>query len=140
MPTVWKNAVMAALACVMLSACAATRPALEGAWECVEPAPVPGEVAAVKVLSDGHFAFGRPSPAGDTVFAGGGTYVYQDRTYTETVAWHWAPKLVGQTIVFDCSMKDGLWYHRATFEAGGERFEINEIWRRVGEPKPGPAE
>lgn len=40
---------------------------------------------------------------------------------------------MGQTIVFDCELKDGLWCHRAAFEAQGERFNIDEVWRRVRE-------
>jgi hypothetical protein len=121
---------------LLISACATSGSRLDGVWECVTPAPASAESRAVKILADGHFAFGRPSVDGTGADAGGGTYRYEDGKYAETVIWHWVPALVGQTIVFDCALKDGLWYHRATFEAQGERFDIDEVWRRVREPKP----
>lgn len=133
----WFRSAMAVLACAMLSACAASRPPLDGVWECVAPPPASESTRTVKILTDGHFAFGRQSPDGATVYAGGGTYNYDEGQYTEVVTWHWVPALVGQTIVFDCALKDGLWYHKAVFEAGGKRFDIDEVWRRVAEPKPG---
>lgn len=122
----------------IITACAASRPKLEGVWECVKPEPASPETRAVKILADGHFAFGRQSVDGGRAYAGGGTYSFDGTHYIETVGWHWVPVLVGETIVFDCALKDGLWYHRATFEAGGERFDIDEVWRRVAEPKPAP--
>lgn len=122
---------------VLLPACAANHPHLEGAWVCVEPAPAPGQAAAVKVLADGRFAFGRPGPVPGDPPAGGGTYEYRDGHYVETITYHWAKALVGQTITFTCEVEDGLWHHRATFTANGEPFHIDEVWRRVGEPRPG---
>jgi hypothetical protein len=130
---------LAAMACTLLSGCAASRPPLDGAWECLTPPPASEETRTVKILADGRFAFGRQSLDGATVYAGGGTYHYSEGEYVETVSWHWLPVLVGQTIVFDCRLEDGLWYHRATFEVGGRQFDIDEVWRRVGEPKPGTA-
>lgn len=123
---------------LLISACATSGSRLDGVWECVTPAPATPDTRAVKIIADGHFAFGRQSADGATVYAGGGTCRRDGARYTETVAWHWVPALVGQTIVFDCALKDGLWYHRATFEAQGERFDIDEVWRPVREPKPQP--
>lgn len=121
---------------LVLSACATSGSKLDGFWECVTPAPATPDTRAVKILADGHFACGRQSADGATAYTGGGTCRLDGEQYIETVAWHWAPALVGQTIVFDCELKDGLWYHRAEFEAQGERFNIDEVWRRVREPKP----
>ena len=119
----------------LLSACATTRSALDGAWECVRPAPDSPDQREIKVIADGHFAFGVPS-GGPALTAGGGTCSYDGHQYTESIEYHWIPSLVGQTIVFDCTLKDGLWYHKAAFEVGGQRFNIDEVWRRVGTPKP----
>ncbi len=119
----------------MLPACASTRSALDGAWECIQPAPRSPDEREIKVVADGHFAFGVPA-AGPELTAGGGTCSYDGHFYTETVAYHWVPALVGQTIVFDCTLKGGLWYHKAAFETGGQRFNIDEVWRRIGTPKP----
>ncbi len=119
----------------LLPACASTRGALDGAWECIQPAPRTPDQREIKVIADGHFAFGVPS-SGPGLTAGGGTCAYDGHRYTETVEYHWVPALVGRTIVFDCTLKDGLWTHKAVFEAGGQRFNIDEVWRRVGTPKP----
>lgn len=123
------------VALTLLPACASTRGALDGAWECIQPAPRSPEQREIKVIADGHFAFGVPS-AGPQLTAGGGTCAYDGHQYTETVEYHWAPALVGRTIVFDCTLEDDLWTHKAVFEAGGQRFNIDEVWRRVGTPKP----
>ena len=101
-----------------------------------EPAPTQGDAPAMKIISDGRFAFGRQSADGAIAYAGGGTCRQEDGKYIETVAYHWLPTLVGMTITFDCALKDGLWYHKARFEAGGERFDIDEVWRRVAETSP----
>lgn len=116
--------------------CAGTRPDLEGAWECLQPAPQPGQPPVVKVLVDGHFAFGAGSVDGGAPRAGGGTYAQTGGAYTETITYHWAKALVGQVITFECVVEEGLWHHRGLFVADGERFQIDEVWRRVGEPAP----
>lgn len=122
---------------ILMAGCAGTRLDLEGAWECVQPPPLPGQTPTVKVLADGHFAFGTMAADGRTLRAGGGTYGFADGKYVETITYHWAQALVGQVVAFDGEVEDGLWHHRATFEAGGEPFHIDETWRRLGEPKPG---
>ncbi|MBK8168013.1 MAG: hypothetical protein IPK64_18870 [bacterium] len=123
----------------VLTGCAGTRPPLEGAWECVQPAPQPGQQPAVKVLAGGHFAFGAPAGTGSLSPAGGGTYAYEPKSgaYTETVTYHWLKALVGQVITFACEMDGDLWRHRATFVAGGEPFTIDEVWRRIRAPEDG---
>lgn len=123
------------VALTLLPACASTRGALDGAWECIQPAPRTPDQREIKVVADGHFAFGVPA-TGPGLVAGGGTCAYDGHQYTETVEYHWVPALVGRTIVFDCTLKGGLWTHKASFEAGGQRFNIDEVWRRVGTPKP----
>lgn len=122
----------------LMSACAATRgrTPLDGAWECVSPPPAARADRAVKILADGRFAFGCQASSGRAVYSGGGTYTFDGSTYTESITYHWVPELVGETIVFDCALKDGLWYHRMRVtEAGGPSF-IDEIWRRIDEPGP----
>lgn len=127
------------LVVLALSACAGARPRLEGAWECVQPPPAPGHDPVVKVLADGHFSFGATAWGGQPLWAGGGTYIYgpEPGTYTETVAYHWAKALVGQAITFTCEVEGDLWRHRATFSAGGEPFNIDEVWRRIRVPDAG---
>lgn len=121
----------------MLAGCAGTRPPLEGAWECVQPAPQPGHQPVVKVLADGHFSFGAAAMGGQPLRAGGGTYAHEPKSgaYTETVTYHWSKALVGQVLTFACELDGDLWRHRATFEAGGEPFTIDEVWRRVRVPE-----
>lgn len=120
----------------LLTACASTRHALDGAWECVQPAPNTPAEREVKVIADGRFAFGVAS-GGPLVVAGGGACAYDGHQYTETVEYHWIPALVGRTIIFDCTLEGGLWRHEASFEAGGRQFHIDEVWRRVGStPRP----
>lgn len=127
------------LGLVTLTACAGARPRLEGAWECVQPAPAPGHAPVVKVLADGHFSFGAQAWGGQQLWAGGGTYVHapQAGTYTETVTYHWSPALVGQVIAFECVLEGELWRHRATVDAGGQAFTIDEVWRRISVPEAG---
>ncbi len=127
---------------LLLAGCASTAHKLDGAWECLDPAPASPELREVKVIADGHFAFGVPNAGGPELNAGGGTCSYDGKHYVEHITYHWAEALVGKTIVFDCRMKDGLWYHSAQLEAGGERFNIQEVWRRAGSgvelPPPPP--
>lgn len=140
--TVLRTAPHAALLLAMLlalGACAGARPHLEGAWECVQPAPGPGREPVVKILADGHFAFGTPAAEGERTWAGGGTYTHDPDagTCTETVTYHWAKALVGQVITFQCELDGDLWRHRASFTANGEPFAIDEVWRRLRAPEDG---
>lgn len=116
---------------VGLVGCSATRGDLDGAWELVEPGTLDPAGPAVKVLADGHFAFGRRAPGGGVGWAGGGTYTYDGEIYTETITYHYAETLVGTRIKFDCDLEDGTWRHRAKFEHAGETFSIDEVWQRV---------
>ncbi len=114
----------------LLCGCAST-PDLTGTWKLVETrgAPEPYDPPPVKILNDTHFAFGRPAEQG--IFAGGGTWWLEDGSYLETIHWHTLGVLVGETIRFDYEVKDGRWYHTATFTAKGERFHIEEVWEKV---------
>jgi len=87
----------------------------------------------VKVLVDGHFAFGKQVGGRCGTWSGGGLYGFEEGRYTETIVYHSLPSLVGMTIDFECVIKDGKWFHEADFEAAGERFHIVEVWERVGE-------
>jgi len=127
---------------LLLAGCASTAHKLDGAWECISPAPSSPDHTEYKLLADGHFAFGVPPGDGAVICSGGGTYTYDGTHYVETVTYHWLAPLIGQTLTFDCRLKDGLWYHSGSFDIGGQPFTINEVWRRVGsgvELPPAPA-
>jgi len=117
-----------------LCGCAGSRPQIEGVWEKIVPASPGKDSPVVKILADGHFAFGRQSSDGSTTWSGGGNYSYDGEKYTETVTYHWVPAIVGMTIEFDCLVEGGKWFHEAQFVAGGEKFHIDEVWQRIEEP------
>lgn len=114
-----------------LCGCAGTRPPVEGIWEKIVPAGEAGEAKAVKIVSEGHFAFGTQSADGSRNWSGGGLYEYDGENYTETVTYHWIGKLVGMAIEFNCTVENGKWFHQAVFDAKGEKFHIDEVWQRV---------
>jgi len=95
------------------------------------PEPQADEAPAIKILTDGHFAFGQQVAQGHQAWSGGGTYVQDEEKYTETITYHSVPSLVGQTIEFTCVFRDGLWYHEAEFTVAGEHFLIAEVWKRL---------
>ena len=112
---------------------------LVGAWEMEFPSSAPTErlgaekIAGgkpVKILTDTHFAFGSTG-AGGMMYAGGGTYTLDGDTYTEVIEYHFNPMLIGQTVSFTCRLQGERWYHSGIFEIDGERFNIEEIWRRI---------
>ena len=124
---------------VLATGCASTPNPLVGTWEMVsndgrwlDTAEDPDltRTRNVKVLNETHFAFGHQHPDGH-IDAGGGRYTYADSTYTEFIEYHFAPRLVGMAIPFDCRLEDDLWYHSADAVVDGIRIEIHEIWRRV---------
>jgi len=138
----WLLPAVLAAPLVLLAGCAATTHKLDGAWECVDPAPASPELREIKVITDGHFAFGVPNPGRPELYAGGGTCTYDGRQYVEHITYHWVKALVGRTIAFDCQLKDDLWYHAATFDLDGQPTTIREVWRRAGtgaELPPPPA-
>lgn len=107
---------------------------VKGTWEMVYPESKDGTAAQkhIKLVSDTHFAFGSPA-ASDGIFAGGGTYALSDTTYTEFILYHTLPALVGQKLEFKYLIEDDKWYHSGTFDIGGHKFTVNEIWQRIDE-------
>ncbi|HUV35350.1 MAG TPA: hypothetical protein VMX58_00240 [Patescibacteria group bacterium] len=107
---------------------------LVGSWEMVIPSGTSTERFAgdppVKILTETHFAFGCMGPDG-IMYAGGGRYTLDGDTYTETIAYHFNPKLAGRTLSFTCRLDGDRWHHSGIFEIDGERFNIEEIWRRI---------
>lgn len=114
-----------------LTGCAGSGPSVEGVWQKVTPVAPRDDAPAIKLLTGGHFAFGTELEQGRYIWAGGGTYTHTGELYTETVTYHSIPSLVGRTIEFKCIFRNGLWYHTADFEAGGEEYHIEEIWERL---------
>ena len=121
----------------VLTGCAGG-PRLAGTWVMIEnngrnlevpETPRPGD--SVKKLGPGQFAFGELQADGGVRHGGGGDWYLEDGKYVEVVRFHWHEALQGETIVFDCTVRDDLWIHRADFTANGRRFHIDEIWRRV---------
>lgn len=112
---------------------------LQGSWVMVYPSDASREHSVedepdgelpVKILTDTHFAFGSTGPDW-TLYAGGGRYELDGDTYTETIAYHFNPKLVGKTLSFTCRLDGDRWYHTGIFEVDGDHFHIEEIWRRI---------
>jgi hypothetical protein len=112
---------------------------LVGTWKMVFPSNVsPGDPeekeasgkVPVKILSETHFAFGSTAPDG-FMYAGGGRYTLEGDTYTEIVAYHFNPNLVGEALSFTCRLEGDRWYHSGIFEVDGEHFHIEEIWQRI---------
>ena len=117
---------------LMSIGCGGSR-SISGTWEMISPAPDdPSSAPSVKIVSDTHFAFGTLSDKGRT-FAGGGTYTYNDSTYTEFIQYHSIQFLIGQRMEFKCIMEDGKWYHSGAFDIDGRNFTVNEVWQRVKE-------
>jgi len=116
-----------------LAGCSASRGNLEGAWELDEPGTLDPKGPAVKILVDGHFAFGRQSPDGGVGWAGGGTYSYDGETYTETITYHYMSTFVGTRIKFACDLEGDTWHHEAEFELDGRKYHVDEVWRRLEE-------
>jgi len=83
-----------------------------------------------KIGSDTHFAFGTLSDKGRT-FAGGGTYTFNDSTYTEFIQYHSIKFLIGQRMEFKCIMEDVNWYHSCASDINGRKFTVNEVGQRV---------
>lgn len=82
----------------------------------------------IKILTAEHFAFGRQSEQGP--LSGGGRYVFDGTTYSETIDYHYNASHVGRTLTFDAGIQgDSLWFHSGTV---GENFHIEEVWQRVG--------
>ncbi len=106
---------------------------LEGAWELREATYTTPDTSMgldqtmVKILTAGHFAFGRQGEEGP--FAGGGRYEFDGETYTEIVEYHIDPQALDQVLTFDIEIEgDSVWYHSGNV---GENLFIEEVWHRI---------
>ncbi len=117
------------LALVALAGCASTASQLTGTWVMLDDHGEPTN--KIKLLTEDHFAFGAMD--GRDVWAGGGTWELADDVYFETIDYHVHRNLIGETLRFDCRLEDGMWYHEGRFEAGGRKYNIVEIWKRLDE-------
>jgi len=123
------------LAAIGMLGCGSASNPLVGSWMMVPEESNPPDAAQqtgapVKILNDTHFAFGFMMPDGG-IYAGGGRYSFHDSTYTETIAYHSDPMLVGRVLDFKCILKGDKWYHSGTFDIEGRLYVINEIWQRI---------
>ena len=128
------------LLCLGIAACATEPDApradpLEGAWVMVEgtyttpDTTITMSIPQKKILSDGHFAFGRPNELG--AFAGGGRYTYSGGTYTEIIEYHSDTLRVreGRRLIFDARLEgDSVWIHSGAIDSS---FHLEERWRRL---------
>jgi hypothetical protein len=115
-----------------VTGCGGSSNMLAGTWELIDANGGPPETPSIKVLNADHFAFGGQADDG-SVWAGGGSYRIEDGKYIENVEYHSMPFLVGRSLMFSYRLEGDRWYHDGDFEAGGRRFHIREIWRRVKE-------
>jgi len=117
---------------LLATGCGGSAKMFEGTWELVDAGGDPPNAPSTKVLNADHFAFGGETADG-RVWAGGGTYRVEDGKYIETVEYHSIPALVGKSLIFDFRLDGDRWYHSGDFEAGGRKFHIQEVWKRVDE-------
>lgn len=123
---------------LLVAACggeqAAERGPLVGAWQMVEGTYTDADTTVtvttpqVKILTDGHFAFGRMNPNG--AFAGGGRYTFDGSTYTEIVEYHSDTLALRRgELTFDARIEgDSVWFHSGNI---GPNFHLEEVWRRI---------
>ncbi|NNE09631.1 MAG: hypothetical protein HKN20_13810 [Gemmatimonadetes bacterium] len=100
---------------------------LQGSWVRIDDEAPQGQT--IKILTEERFAFGLH--AKNEIVAGGGRYVLDDETYTETIQYHWMPNLVGKTVVFDCAIDGDIWHHTGRIKTGGGVLVIDEVWERI---------
>jgi len=126
--------VLLAVLALMLpvAGCGGSSKALQGTWVLIDSGGEKPASPSTKILDADHFAFGGPTPGG-SVWAGGGSYRVEDGKYIENVEYHSIASLVGRSLVFNYRIEGDRWYHSGDFEAGGRKFHIREIWRRVKE-------
>jgi len=134
-----RSMLLLVLLTALLTGCAGSSGDLRGSWLLVQrqgedldvgDPPGPGDI--VKVLCDDRFAFGSQNEPGE-VFGGGGSWRRDGDTYVETIRYHTHPELVGAVAVFDCRVEDGVWHHVGRCESGGQRYAIDEVWRKLDE-------
>ena len=106
----------------------------------------------MKVITKNHFVFVEQAPkraqfrergtdaewlgASKTFFAGGGTYTFDGRTYTEHITHFLNPNYVGREIPFQCELSGDMWIQSGTFPVrsvglDGDDYELVEVWRRL---------
>ncbi len=100
---------------------------LRGSWVRIDDEAPQGQT--VKILTEERFAFGLH--ARNEIIAGGGRYVLDGDSYTETIEYHWMPSLVGKTVVFDCDLDGDIWHHTGKIKTGGGVLVIDEVWERI---------
>ena len=86
-------------------------------------------IQMVKILSSDHFMFAFFNEKTKQFFsAGGGTYSYADGIYTEHIQFHTIdPDLIGASLSFKCTLKDGRWYHTGAIDDS----EMNEVFEPI---------
>ncbi len=129
--------------------------ALEGSWQLVSRinhgsgdttwSSLPDDIIYQKHITPTHFTWlSYDKGENRTTGTGGGTYTFNDETYTEDINFFYPPgsSILGQTIPFTVEMKDGKWYHTGyskdlefDAETGDmmvvDSTKIEEIWERI---------
>lgn len=116
---------------------------LEGSWELISAkwpqGELPGEYSGglLKIYSKGHFLFvGHTNDKKGAIQErfGGGTFTLHGEEYSETIAYHVVPRLVGQTVRFQMRITGDRMTIRGPVVGKGEQepgFKLVEVYRKV---------
>ncbi len=132
-----------------------SKDALEGTWKLssyIDPdskdttwKEYPSNIIYEKFITPTHFTWVRYDKDKDVMQGtGGGTYVFNDTSYTEDILFFYPPgsNILGQAIPFSVEMEDGKWHHTGyakVLEFNPEVGEvqvtdsskIEEIWTKI---------
>jgi hypothetical protein len=117
---------------------------VEGTWELVSAKWISADTVEFpnseydrewKMIGKTHFLFVRQdTTAKDLSFFGGGTYIFEDNKYTETlefVSWEF---LIGIPITYECKFEDDMWIMTGPVVEEGEKkpdWQLHEEWRKI---------
>lgn len=113
---------------LLLAGCASTGSKLPGSWRMLDEQGAPTD--KTKLLTEDRFAFGEQLGP-DGIWAGGGTWKFQDGYYFETIEYHSTPAVVGHTVRFDCELIDGKWHHTGEVRLEERTIHVSEVWERI---------
>ena len=112
---------------------------LQGAWEIIyQEIAYPDttltttqwDSPTVKIFTKKHFAFGHLMDDGE-LGAGGGTYSYDGKIYTEHVKYHGYALVVGKSIKFKSKLDGDKWTISGTLPGENGEVHLTEIWKRI---------
>jgi len=111
---------------------------LEGLWKIVTYTDMYGIEhdwmrEKYKFISKTRFAWMDFEPEKKKFYgSGGGRYLYDGKTYREVLEYYYADnRVVGDTLVFSCTLKGDKWYHEGVFHTPDGDIHIKEVWEKA---------